>query len=82
MSTQLAIRFPERTLAVLDGLVSAGDFANRAEAVRAAVEMLIRDAEHRAIDGAVVAGYRKVPDAAVDAWLDESTREMVSAEPW
>lgn len=82
MTTQLAVRFSEQTLALIDGLVAAGEFANRAEAVRTAVEQLVSEAERRATDSALVAGYRKLPDAQVDAWLDAATRAMVSAEPW
>lgn len=82
MTTQLAIRFSDRTLALVDGLIAAGEFASRAEAVRTAVDQLVRDAERRAADAAVVAGYGALPDAPTDTWLEAATRAMVSAEPW
>ena len=82
MAIQIAIRFTDDTLACLDELIQAGEFANRTEAVRTAVDLLIRDAQRRRTDEAIIAGYRRVPDAKSDAWLEAATRSLVTAEPW
>lgn len=82
MSTQIAVRLSAESLSSLDLVVDEGLYANRAEAVRAAVDMLLREAERRRVDAAIVAGYQRVPDDASDAWLDAATRAMVADEPW
>jgi Arc/MetJ-type ribon-helix-helix transcriptional regulator len=82
MSTQIAVRLSDESLSSLDVLVGLGVFPNRAEAVRAGVEMLVRNAERARVDAAIVAGYRRVPDDTSDAWLEAATRAMVAAEPW
>jgi Arc/MetJ-type ribon-helix-helix transcriptional regulator len=82
MTAQLAVRLSERTLKSLDDLIRAGRFANRTEAIRAAVDALISDAERREIEAAIVEGYRRSPDAPTDPWLEAATSAMVSAEPW
>jgi Arc/MetJ-type ribon-helix-helix transcriptional regulator len=82
MATQLAVRLSNETLRRLDRLVRSGVFANRTEAVRAAVESLVDDSERREVEAAIVAGYERSPDAPEDAWLVSATRALVSAEPW
>ena len=82
MSTQLAIRLSDRILQTLDRLVRAGKFANRTEAVRAAVDTLVNDAERREAEAAIVDRYQRVPDAPTDSRLEAATKTMVSAEPW
>lgn len=82
MAVQLAVGFSESTLDDLDRLISVGVYANRAEAIRAAVDILVRDARRSAIDRAVVGGYRSIPDQEEDAWLEEATRALVRGGPW
>ncbi|TMB90962.1 MAG: ribbon-helix-helix protein, CopG family [Chloroflexi bacterium] len=82
MTTQLAIRLPEGTVAEIDRLVANGAFANRTEAVRIAIERLITEKQRRAVDDAITAGYSAVPDLPADAWIAQATRAMVAAEPW
>jgi Arc/MetJ-type ribon-helix-helix transcriptional regulator len=82
MSVQLAIRIPDETLSRLDRLVAEGEYPNRAETVRAGLELLLREAERRWTDTAIVEGYRRVPDDRPDAWLEASTKALVDAEPW
>ena len=82
MTTQLAVRLSEEALSGVDRLVRSGKYANRTEAVRAAVAALLKDAERSEIEHAIVAGYAKVPDDPEDAWLESATKALVSAEPW
>ena len=72
----------EQSLRSLDDLVSAGRYANRTDAVRAAVEALIAEAKRRELDAAIVQGYGRLPDAPADRWVDAATTAMISAEPW
>ena len=82
MSFQIAVRLSKETLPRLDALVTAGAYPNRADAVRAAVDLLLDDAERRRLDAAIVDGYRRIPDDTSDAWLDATTKAMVADEPW
>jgi Arc/MetJ-type ribon-helix-helix transcriptional regulator len=82
MSTQLAVRLSDRTLQRLDRLIRGGRFPNRTEALRAAVDVLVSESERRETEAAIVEGYRRLPDAPTDAWLETATAAMVSAEPW
>lgn len=71
----------DRTLRSLDRLVRSGRFANRTEAIRAAIDELTRAAERQQIDAAIREGYGRAPDAP-DRWLEAATKAMVLAEPW
>lgn len=82
MSIQLAVRLSDQTLQTLDRLIRAGKFANRTEAIRAAVDALVTDSERREAEAAIVEGYRRVPDSPTGTWLEAATTAMVSAEPW
>lgn len=82
MATQLAIRLSDVTLRSLDRLVRIGLYTNRTEAIRAAVNTLLKDLERREIEAAIVAGYQRLPDSPTDGWLESATQAMVSAEPW
>jgi Arc/MetJ-type ribon-helix-helix transcriptional regulator len=82
MAAQLAVRLSDETVNRLDRLIRAGTYANRTEAVRAAIESLVADSERREVEAAIVAGYEKSPDAPEDPWLESATKALVSAEPW
>lgn len=69
MSTQLAIRLPDGLLAEFDWLVVRCDYANRTEAMRAAIEQLIRREKSREIDEQYIEAYTKWPQTE-----DESVR--------
>jgi len=47
-----------------------------------AVDVLVSESERRETEAAIVEGYRRLPDAPTDAWLETATTAMVSAEPW
>lgn len=82
MTTQLAVRLSEETVKRLDELIRGGSFTNRTEAIRAAIDGLIAEIARGEIERAIVAGYRRTPDAPSDPWLDAATTALVSAEPW
>lgn len=80
--TTLAVRVPEETMQSLDALVVAGQYPNRTAAVRAALDALL-DAEHRrAVDRAIVEGYRRHPPAPPDEFLESLADRSVMDEPW
>lgn len=75
MSTQIAVRIPDREMALLDALVASGAFESRAEAVRAAIARLISDAREREIAERYRRGYAKHPQSD-DLWLDVAARGL------
>ncbi len=84
MSTeQIAVRLPKELLVELDGLVAEGVFESRAAAVRAGIELLTAAARRRAVDRAVVDGYRRAPlTRAEELAALASMREAIAEEPW
>jgi Arc/MetJ-type ribon-helix-helix transcriptional regulator len=61
MSSQIAIRIPERDLAAVDAAVRAGRFESRAAAIRAALTRLLADERDREIAEAYRRGYERQP---------------------
>jgi Arc/MetJ-type ribon-helix-helix transcriptional regulator len=81
--TQLVTRVEDRLAAEVDELVAAGVVASRSDAVRRGLEVLIEQHRRRSVGEAIVDGYRRRPqDTAEVGWADESTRRMISEEPW
>lgn len=83
MTIQVAVKLPESLAEDLDRLVAAGSFANRSDAVRHAVEVLVRANERERIDRAFAAGFALRPDT--EAELADATRlavESIEDEPW
>jgi Arc/MetJ-type ribon-helix-helix transcriptional regulator len=83
MPAQLVTRVPDRLVEAIDGLVEAGVFASRSDAVRAGLVAVIERERREAVGRAIVAGYRRVPQEVDDlAWSDAATSAMVAEEPW
>ena len=61
MTTQLAIRLPDDLLAELDWLVVRCEYSNRTEAMRTAIEAMVRTERSREIDEQYMAAYTKYP---------------------
>jgi len=61
MSTQLAIRLPDETLADLDWLVVRCHYSSRTEAMRSAIEAAIKAERSRVIDEQYVEAYARTP---------------------
>lgn len=82
-SEQIAVRLPDELVQGLDELVRLGVYASRAAAVRAGIEAVVDVERARAIDRAVVAGYRRVPPEPGDeAAAVASLRDAIAEEPW
>lgn len=80
---QIAVRLSQELLAELDGLVSRGIYPTRAAAVRAGVEAIAETEHRRAIDRAIIDGYRRVPPDASEAdGAVASLRDAIAEEPW
>ncbi len=74
MSTQLAIRLPDGLLAELDWLVVRCDYSNRTEAMRTAIEAMVRAERSREIDEQYIAAYTKSPQTRAElAGLNHQT---------
>jgi Arc/MetJ-type ribon-helix-helix transcriptional regulator len=61
MTTQVPVRLTETDLAALDAAVASGRFANRSEALRAGLELILREEREREIDDAYARGYARHP---------------------
>jgi len=83
MTSQLALRLPDDLTKALDALVAEGRYATRTDAVRQAVRDLLDRERRRAIDEALVDGYRRLPPTAdEERWADDAGRRMIAEEPW
>jgi Arc/MetJ-type ribon-helix-helix transcriptional regulator len=83
MPTQLAVKLTESMVAEVDRLIEAGRFANRTDAVRAALDRMLREIREEQVSAKIVEGYRRLPpDEADEAWADAATRAMIMEEPW
>lgn len=84
MSTQLAIRLPDETLADLDWLVVRCQFSSRTEAMRSAIEAAIKAERSRAIDEQYIEAYARMPqtdDELVDLkW--QTNPDLLDDEDW
>jgi Arc/MetJ-type ribon-helix-helix transcriptional regulator len=80
---QIAVRLPSELLHQLDELVAEGTYASRAAAVRAGLVVLLATSRERALDRAIVDGYRRVPPSDDElAAAHASMREAIAGEPW
>jgi len=84
MSTQLAIRLPDETLADLDWLVVRCNYSSRTEAMRTAIENAIREERRRQIDEQYKEAYSRMPqteDEIVDLqW--QASPDLLDDEDW
>lgn len=83
MTVQLVTRVPDAVAEAVDGLVRAGVFSSRSDAVRAGLEAVVERERRAAIGNAIVDGYRRVPQDDDDlAWSDAASAAMIAEEPW
>ncbi len=69
MTMQIPVRISERDVAELDAAVKRGRFATRSDAVRAGIELLLREEREREIDDAYRRGYGEHPQ---EEWVGEA----------
>lgn len=69
MTVQIPVRISDRDAAELDAAVKRGRFATRSDAVRAGIELLLREERERAIDEAYRRGYGMKPQ---EEWVGEA----------
>ena len=67
-SVQIAVRLPESLLREVDALVEDGVAQSRADAVRTALEQLVRLCESRRIGRQIAEGYERRPVGEPDEW--------------
>jgi Arc/MetJ-type ribon-helix-helix transcriptional regulator len=83
MAVQLVTRVSDALADAVDGLVQAGVFSSRSEAVRAGLENVLERERRAATGRAIVEGYRRIPQGDDDlAWSDAATSAMIAEEPW
>ncbi|HQZ34491.1 MAG TPA: hypothetical protein PK020_08695 [Ilumatobacteraceae bacterium] len=83
MSTQLALRLPDETLADLDWLVVRCQFSNRTEAMRSAIEAMIKIERSRQIDEQYIEAYTRMPQTDEDiAHLSHQRFAHLDDENW
>lgn len=83
MSTQLAVKLSESMVDEIDRLIKDGRFANRTDAVRAALDRMLEELREEQVTAAIVEGYERIPpNEADDAWAEAATRAMIADEPW
>jgi Arc/MetJ-type ribon-helix-helix transcriptional regulator len=83
MTTQIAVRIPDEIVAELRQLVDKGLYPTMADAIRDGARRLVHEQRQRAIDEAMIEGYRRIPPTAAEqSWADRSGRELIAEEPW
>lgn len=78
---QTLVQLTDELVALLDERASR-DGVSRSQLIRTAIESFLADDRRRAIDEAIVEGYRRIPPGELDALAEESARRSVAAEPW
>lgn len=80
---QIAVRLSREQLSQVDELVARGAYESRAATVRAGLEVIVELDRRRALDGALVDGYRRNPptEGERSAAL-ASLRDAIVEEPW
>jgi Arc/MetJ-type ribon-helix-helix transcriptional regulator len=81
MTKLLVLRLPDRLVSEVDRLIAEGRYSSRTEAVRVALDQLLNELKHQQIDMTIADGYRRVPDAPADAWVEVSTHALVAEDP-
>jgi Arc/MetJ-type ribon-helix-helix transcriptional regulator len=66
MTTQIALRITDEDLAELDAAIALGSFRNRSAALRAGLDLVLREERERPIDDVYRRGYGEHPQ---EAWL-------------
>lgn len=82
MSTQINLRFDERTVAALDDL-AAQEGRSRSDVVRDAVARRLAESESDRIDAAYEAAYREHPETAEELErAHQNALRLIAEESW
>jgi len=79
--SQIAVRLSEAELRKLDAVVRESGFRTRAEAVRAGIRMLSRDAREKRIAAAYATAYAQTPLTEDEAQLLDSAAALAAELP-
>lgn len=83
MTTQIAVKLADSTVAAVDQLVEEGRIASRSEAVRLGLDHVVRTYADAAIDEGFARGFQRFPETATElADAERLARESISDEPW
>ncbi len=83
MSTQIAVRLPDRVVDDLDNAVTQLGFESRADVVREAIARLLHSIAKDAIDAELIDAYVRQPQTAEElSAASINARGVVNAEPW
>lgn len=83
MTQQLALRITDELAEQLDRVVADGRFANRTDAVRAAIGELVERERRAAVGAAIVAGYQRLPETEGElATADANLWRLLAEESW
>jgi len=83
MTTQIAVKLPDRLVGELDRLVEAGAFDSRSQAVRSGLEAMVASRRREDVDRQYRDADARLPET--DAELSDAQRLAVGAihdEPW
>jgi Arc/MetJ-type ribon-helix-helix transcriptional regulator len=81
--TTIALRLADETLAAIDALVADGTFSTRTDAVRNAIDALLRAQARSETDRSIIDGYTRLPQTDDEvAFATAATRALISDEPW
>ena len=78
---QTLIQLDDARIAALDERAAASG-RSRSDLIREAVDLLLGPGDAAAVDAAIVAGYRRHPTSARDAWGEQSALAAIRDEPW
>ena len=76
MTIRVSVRLTKGDVVALDAMVEGGRFANRSEALRAALARLTREEREREIDEAYRRGYGEQPQ---EDWIGEAGLALLAA---
>lgn len=81
--TVVALRLADETVAAIDALVKTGAYATRTDAMRSAIEALLREQQRSETDARIIAGYTRIPQGDDEvAFANAATRALIDDEPW
>ena len=80
---QLVTRVDDELVAQLDEMVESGEVKSRSDAVRSALEAMLKQRRRWLIGEAIVEGYRRIPETEEELrWAEGNLRDMIAEEPW